>query len=200
MSSTASSTSPSTRARSTSSAAEPTATAVPSGSDCRPGDEDEREPGLFDLTKEQALTLFVAGICASIFLCTSSRIYANTGSCLVADALGILISWNLFGIRHLLYPFKAFTALIHESGHVVGILVLGQPLHRCTIDPNVGGATHTVPGRTLRAPGLYGGQVASVVFGALAVFAGFDTLASKYASLVRRSDLLFLLVPTSLDC
>ncbi|GAA5854781.1 hypothetical protein JCM9279_000944 [Rhodotorula babjevae] len=162
LSTTATPTSASTRTRSSSSAAGPTATAAPSEADCKPGDEDEREPGLFDLTKEQALTLFVTGI----------------------YALGILISWNLYGIRHLLYPFKAFTALVHESGHVVGILVSGQPLHRCTIDPNIGGATHTVPGRTLRAPGLYGGQVASVVFGAGAVFAGFDTLASKYASLV----------------
>ncbi|GAA5904949.1 hypothetical protein JCM8208_007234 [Rhodotorula glutinis] len=155
-------TSTTTRTRSTSSAGSPSATSAPSESDCAPGDENEREPGLFDLTKEQALTLFVAGI----------------------YALGILISWNLFGIRHLLYPFKALTALVHVSGHVVGILVSGQPLHRCTIDPNVGGATHTVPGRTLHAPGLYGGQLTSVVFGGLAVFAGFSTLASKYASLV----------------
>ncbi|GAA5933222.1 hypothetical protein JCM3775_002574 [Rhodotorula graminis] len=155
-------TSATTRTRSTSSAANPSAPAAPAEADCQPGDENEREPGLFNLTKEQALTLFVAGI----------------------YALGILISWNLFGIRHLLYPFKSFTALVHESGHVVGILVSGQPLHRCTIDPNVGGATNTVPGRTLRAPGLYGGQVTSVVFGGLAVFAGFSTLASKYASLV----------------
>ncbi|TNY21754.1 peptidase M50B-like-domain-containing protein [Rhodotorula diobovata] len=161
-----------TRTRSSSSA-RPTAAAAPSQSDCEPGDEDEREPGLFSPTEEQALTLLVAGI----------------------YALGILVAWNLFGIRHLLYPFKSLTCLVHESGHLVGLLLSAQPLHRFTIDPNLGGATHTVPhpGRTLRPPGLFLGQVASVVFGGLAVFAAFDPLASKYASFVASTPVIMAL-------
>ncbi|BGP38218.1 hypothetical protein JCM10449v2_002147 [Rhodotorula kratochvilovae] len=159
--STSSSTSPSIRTR-TSSSSSPTATAAPSQSDCQPGDGDEAEPGLFSLTDEQRLTLFVAGI----------------------YVVGILLTWNLWGVRVLLYPFKSFTCFIHESGHVLGLLVAGQPLHRFTIDPNRGGASYTIPGRVLRPPALYGGQVFSVVFGGLMVFAAFNTLASKYASFI----------------
>ncbi|GAA6051528.1 hypothetical protein JCM3770_000399 [Rhodotorula araucariae] len=140
----------------------PTATTASAWSDCRVGDEDEREAGLLSLTDEQDLTLLVAGI----------------------YVVGILISWNLWGLRVLLYPFKSFTVLVHEAGHVFGILLSGQPLHRCTIDPNLGGASYTRPERVLRPPGLFGGQVFSAGFGAVMVIVAFDTLASKYAAVV----------------
>ncbi|GAA5999404.1 M50 family metallopeptidase [Rhodotorula paludigena] len=129
---------------------------------CQPGDEDQEEPGLFGLTDEQRLTLFVAGI----------------------YSIGITLMWNLWGVRWLFYSFKSFTAFIHESGHVVGLLVSSQPLYRFTIDPNLGGATYTTPGRRLKAPAMYLGQVFSIVFGGAMVFTGFSTLASKYASFV----------------
>ncbi|GAA6034195.1 hypothetical protein JCM8097_003774 [Rhodosporidiobolus ruineniae] len=129
---------------------------------CLPGDADQKEPGLFDPTHEQATTLYVM----AIYL------------------VGITVAWSLWGLRVLLYGFKSFTVLIHEAGHVLGIMLSGQPLYRFTIDPNAGGVTHTVPGRRLTALGLYLGQVFSILFGGVTVFVGFDTLASKYASFI----------------
>ncbi|GJN88316.1 hypothetical protein Rhopal_001281-T1 [Rhodotorula paludigena] len=103
---------------------------------------------------------------------------------LAIHIIGITLVWNLWGIRWLFYSVKSFTAFVHESGHVVGLLVSSQPLHRFTIDPNLGGATYTTPGRRLKAPAMYLGQVFSIAFGGAMVFAGFNTLASKYASFV----------------
>ncbi|GAA6012382.1 hypothetical protein JCM10207_007068 [Rhodosporidiobolus poonsookiae] len=124
---------------------------------CQPGDEDEKEPGLFEPTGEQKTTLYV---------------------------VGITVAWNLWGLRVLLYGFKSFTVLIHEAGHALGLLLTGQPLYRFTIDPNAGGATYTTPGRVLRPPSLFLGQLFSILFGGVMVFVGFNTLASKYASFV----------------
>ncbi|BGP14149.1 hypothetical protein JCM10213v2_002089 [Rhodosporidiobolus nylandii] len=98
--------------------------------------------------------------------------------------VGVTVAWNLWGLRVLLYGFKSFTVFLHESGHVLGITLSGQPLYRFTIDPNAGGASHTTPGRRLTPLGLFLGQVFSIVFGGLLIFTGFNTLASKYASFI----------------
>ncbi|GAA5911668.1 hypothetical protein JCM6882_006935 [Rhodosporidiobolus microsporus] len=135
---------------------------VPAQSACLPGDEDEKEAGLFEPTPDQKTTLYVM----AIYL------------------VGVTVAWSLWGLRALLYGFKSFTVLIHESGHVLGVMLSGQPLYRFTIDPNAGGATHTTPGRLLTPPGLYLGQVFSSLFGGVMVFVGFNALASKYASFV----------------
>ncbi|BGP30332.1 hypothetical protein JCM10296v2_002086 [Rhodotorula toruloides] len=142
--------------------AEPTSTAALNASDCQSGEVDERVPGLFSPTEEQAWTLIAASI----------------------SIVGITIAWNLWGLRWLLYSFKSYTVFVHESGHLLGLLLSGQRLHRFTIDPNTGGATHTVPGTLLRPLSLFLGPLVSLFFGAGLVFAAFDTRAAKYASFV----------------
>ncbi|EMS25518.1 uncharacterized protein RHTO_03247 [Rhodotorula toruloides NP11] len=142
--------------------AKPTSSAAPSASDCQPGEADERVPGLFSPTEEQAWTLIAAGI----------------------SIASITIAWNLWGLRWLLYSFKSYTVFVHESGHLLGVLLSGQRLYRFTIDPNTGGATHTVPGTLLRPPSLFLGPLSSLLFGAGLVFASFDTRAAKYTSFV----------------
>ncbi|GAA5926776.1 hypothetical protein JCM10213_002446 [Rhodosporidiobolus nylandii] len=153
---------PSTRTTRTSTEASHPTQAVPARSSCLPRDEREREPGLFSPTHEQAATLYVMAI----------------------YVVGVTVAWNLWGLRVLLYGFKSFTVFLHESGHVLGITLSGQPLYRFTIDPNAGGASHTTPGRRLTPLGLFLGQVFSIVFGGLLIFTGFNTLASKYASFI----------------
>lgn len=93
--------------------------------------------------------------------------------------------------------------------HALGLIFSAQPLTRFCIDPNAGGATHTVraifaslplhlsvvdkaylpssqrPGLILSHPTIALGQIFSILFGGLLVFVGFDTLASKYVSFVR---------------
>ncbi|GAA5860766.1 hypothetical protein JCM8547_005528 [Rhodosporidiobolus lusitaniae] len=150
-----------TTTKTTTAGAEPTRS-VPAQSECLPGDEDVNEKGMFDPTKEQQTTLYVM----AIYL------------------VGITICWNFWGLRAVQYGFKSFTVFIHETGHVLGVMLSGQPLYRFTIDPNAGGATHTTPGRLLTPLGLFLGQLFSILFGGVMVFVGFDTLASKYASFV----------------
>ncbi|GAA6062013.1 hypothetical protein JCM10212_006088 [Sporobolomyces blumeae] len=140
------------------------ASSVPSEaghSDCRRGDEHEQEDGLFDPTEEQVTSLYVM----AIYL------------------VGITIAWNLWGIRWLLNSFKTYTALVHEAGHMLGFALTALPLWRFTIDPNQGSATYTIPGRKIPRVALFLGQVSSIAFGGGLVFAGFNTVASKYASL-----------------
>ncbi|GAA5971641.1 hypothetical protein JCM11641_000668 [Rhodosporidiobolus odoratus] len=137
-------------------------TPVPVRLECLPWDKDVKEPGLFEPTHEQKISLYVMGI----------------------YFVGITIAWNLWGLRALLYGLKSFTVLVHESGHVLGIKLSGLPLWRFTVDPNAGGASHTTPGRRFPPLALFLGQVFSITFGGAMIFTGFDTLASKYASFV----------------
>ncbi|GAA5824492.1 hypothetical protein JCM5353_000329 [Sporobolomyces roseus] len=128
-----------------------------SSSDCHEGDENEKETGLFSPTEEQTTTLYL---------------------------VGISIAWNLWGVRWLLCSFKSYTALVHEAGHLFAFVVLLVPIRSFTIDPNVGSATYTTPGRPIPLVTLFMGQIFSILFGGGLIFAGFNTLASKYASFV----------------
>ncbi|GAA5896223.1 hypothetical protein JCM5296_007266 [Sporobolomyces johnsonii] len=160
-SSTSTASSQSSHGSKTTSTTQPTPT-IAVQSDCLPGSAHQNVPGLFNLTHDQTITLYVM----AIYL------------------VGITIAWNLFGIRLALYGFKSFTVFVHESGHAVGFLFSGLRLWRFTIDPNQGGATHTTPGKPMTPLALFFGQVFSIVFGGAMIFCGFDTLASKVASFV----------------
>lgn len=48
----------------------------------------------------------------------------------------ILVSWNLFVVRQLIYPIKLLVVAWHEFGHVVACACSGARLESVTIDPN----------------------------------------------------------------
>jgi len=92
----------------------------------------------------------------------------------------ILILWNLPFLKVLIYPFKLITVALHEFGHAAVGCCTGAKIEGIKVDPEEGGAT------TMRGGNPYctlpAGYLGSSFFGAIMVFAGFDTLASKIVS------------------
>ncbi|OLY77821.1 hypothetical protein AYI68_g8143 [Smittium mucronatum] len=94
----------------------------------------------------------------------------------------ILIVWNLPYIKLLLYPFKLVTVAFHEFSHAFMGLCTGAKILSITIDPDEGGAT-------LMRGGLWwftmpAGYLGSSLIGAIMIFCGFNTVASKVASVI----------------
>ncbi|MBW0550550.1 hypothetical protein O181_090265, partial [Austropuccinia psidii MF-1] len=135
---------------------------LPADRPCTPGEENQRYPGHLSPTNPtQTSTLFVIGV-YFIF---------------------ILVSWNLFLIRQLIYPIKLLSVAWHEFGHVVACAFSAAKLDSVTIDPNEGGATR-MEAAVYPAVGLPFGFISSCLLGGLMIFCGFNTLASKIASLI----------------
>ncbi|KAA1098137.1 hypothetical protein PGT21_029234 [Puccinia graminis f. sp. tritici] len=133
---------------------------LPADRACYPGEENQRVPGhLTPTSPTQTSTLFAIALYFVI----------------------ILVCWNLFIIRHVLFPFKLVVVAWHEFGHVVASSCSGCKLDSVTIDPNEGGATR-MEANVYPALSLPLGCISSCLFGGLLVFCGFNTLASKIAS------------------
>ncbi|KAI7961153.1 hypothetical protein MJO28_001642 [Puccinia striiformis f. sp. tritici] len=108
---------------------------------CGPDEANQKYPGILSLTRPtQTTTLLVM----ALYL------------------LVILVCWNLFLIRFLLFPLKLVIISWHELGHVIVSIFVGRTIEEVQIDPN----------------------------GGLMVFCGFDTLASKIASIFIAMSLL----------
>ncbi|TPX36303.1 hypothetical protein SmJEL517_g01622 [Synchytrium microbalum] len=97
-------------------------------------------------------------------------------------AVAILILWNVPYLKLVLYPFKIVTVGLHEFGHASAGLCTGAKIDGIELDPDEGGVTHLRGGNPYIT--LPAGYIGSSVWGALLVFAGFDTLASQIASIV----------------
>ncbi|KAI7964518.1 hypothetical protein MJO29_002616 [Puccinia striiformis f. sp. tritici] len=95
---------------------------------------------------------------------------------ITAYALFILIAWNLWGLRHIIYPFKLLTVAFHEFSHAAVGKCTGARIESITLDPNEGGLTKMRGG--IQACTLPAGYLGSSLIGALLIFAGFDTVAS----------------------
>lgn len=135
---------------------------LPGDRPCQPGEENLRYPGkLAPTNPTQTSTLFAIGV-YFVF---------------------ILVSWNLYIIRQLIYPIKLLVVAWHEFGHVVACACSGARLDSVTIDPNEGGATR-MEAQIYPAAGLPAGYLSSFLFGGIMLFCGFDTLASKVASFI----------------
>ncbi|KAI8452130.1 peptidase M50B-like-domain-containing protein [Phakopsora pachyrhizi] len=135
---------------------------LPGDRPCAPGEMHERYPGTLSPTNPtQTSTLFAIGV-FFIF---------------------ILVSWNLFFIRQLIYPIKLLVVSWHEFGHVVACACCGARLDSVTIDPNEGGATR-MEAPVYPVAGLPAGYISSCLFGGVMLFCGFNTLASKVASFI----------------
>ncbi|KAH9484107.1 hypothetical protein JR316_0003587 [Psilocybe cubensis] len=103
----------------------------------------------------------------------------------------IFILWHLPYLRVIIYPFKLLTVGFHEMSHAfVGVLTCAK-IYSIELDPDEGGATSMsggVPWLTLPA-----GYLGSSFIGAALIACGFNTNASKVASIVLAVFFLFTL-------
>src|ERR1700761_8631360 len=70
----------------------------------------------------------------------------------------------------------------HEFGHAITACCTGGRVESISLDPHEGGVTHMRGG--ISAITLPAGYLGSSFIGMLLIFAGFDILASKIASIV----------------
>ena len=103
----------------------------------------------------------------------------------------ILVLWNIPILKEILWPFKIFTVALHEFGHAIVGIMTGAKIESITLDPNEGGATKMKGGNFYLS--LPAGYVGSSFWGALMVFAGFDTLASQIVSCIVGASMLIIL-------
>ncbi|KAG0148894.1 hypothetical protein CROQUDRAFT_669586 [Cronartium quercuum f. sp. fusiforme G11] len=103
----------------------------------------------------------------------------------------ITIAWNLWGLRHLIYPFKLLTVAFHEFSHAAVGCCTGAKIESITLDPNEGGLTRMRGG--IQACTLPAGYLGSSLIGALLIFTGFNIVASKVSSIVLAVVLLITL-------
>ncbi|OAV96950.1 hypothetical protein PTTG_00057 [Puccinia triticina 1-1 BBBD Race 1] len=97
--------------------------ALPADRACYPGESSQRYPGTLSLTRPtQTTTLLVM----ALFL------------------LVMLVCWNLFFIRLLIFPLKLVVISWHELGHIVLSIFAGHTIKEVDIDPNVGGTVKLV--------------------------------------------------------
>ncbi|KAJ1679466.1 hypothetical protein EV182_001992 [Spiromyces aspiralis] len=99
-----------------------------------------------------------------------------------AYAVGILILWWMPVLKHLLKPFKLATVLLHEFSHAAVGCCTGARIEGISLNLDEGGETRMKKG--IQQCVLPAGYLGSSFFGALMVFAGFEVLKSKIASVI----------------
>ncbi|KAI0255241.1 peptidase M50B-like-domain-containing protein [Lactifluus subvellereus] len=103
--------------------------------------------------------------------------------------IGIL--WHVPYLNFIIYPFKLLTVGFHEMSHAFMGVLTGARIHSIELDPDEGGATTMsggIPWLTLPA-----GYLGSGLIGAALIACGFDTNASKVASLALAVFFIFTL-------
>jgi hypothetical protein len=98
---------------------------------------------------------------------------------IAAYVVAIAILWN---IPYVLWPFKMLTIAFHEFGHAFAAKLTGGKVESISLDPKEGGKTTFRGGK--RAITLPAGYLGSSLIGALLTFCGFNSVASKVASIV----------------
>jgi len=105
--------------------------------------------------------------------------------------IAIAILWHVPYLKVIIYPFKLLTVGFHEMSHaIMGVLTCAH-IHSIELDPDEGGSTSMsggIPWITLPA-----GYLGSGFIGASLIACGFDTDASKVASIVMAVFFLFTL-------
>jgi len=103
----------------------------------------------------------------------------------------IFILWHLPYLRVIIYPFKLLTVGFHEMSHaIMGVLTCAR-IHSIELDPDEGGSTSMSGGISWLT--LPAGYLGSSFIGACLIACGFNTNASKIASLVMAVFFLFTL-------
>ncbi|KAI8871693.1 hypothetical protein GQ42DRAFT_154254 [Ramicandelaber brevisporus] len=96
--------------------------------------------------------------------------------------VGILILWNVPYLKMIIYPFKLVTVSFHEFGHAFAGVITGAKIHSITIEPDEGGLTQMTGGNPCCT--IPAGYLGSSLIGALMIFCGFNTIASKVCTVV----------------
>ncbi|THV05121.1 hypothetical protein K435DRAFT_826609 [Dendrothele bispora CBS 962.96] len=103
----------------------------------------------------------------------------------------IAVLWHIPFLSWIIYPFKLLTVGFHEMSHaIVGILTCAR-IHSIELDPDEGGATSMSGG--IQWLTLPAGYLGSSFIGACLIACGFNTNASKVASIVLAVFFLFTL-------
>ncbi|KAI0781439.1 peptidase M50B-like-domain-containing protein [Trametes elegans] len=105
--------------------------------------------------------------------------------------VAIAVLWHLPYLSAIIYPFKLLTVGFHEMSHAIAGVLTCAHIHSIELDPDEGGATRMsggIPWITLPA-----GYLGSSFIGAALITCGFDTNASKVASLAMAAFFLFTL-------
>ncbi|EAU38475.1 conserved hypothetical protein [Aspergillus terreus NIH2624] len=113
---------------------------------------------------------------------TVNHTQAVTLGVMAAYVVVIALLWNLPYVRWSLWPFKMLVIAFHEFGHAITACCTGGRVKSISLDPHEGGVTHMQGG--ISAVTLPAGYLGSSIIGALLIFAGFDIVASKVASIV----------------
>ncbi|GJJ12224.1 hypothetical protein Clacol_006465 [Clathrus columnatus] len=96
--------------------------------------------------------------------------------------IAIAILWHVPYVNYIIYPFKLLTVGFHEMSHAIAGVLTCATIYSLELDPDEGGATRMsggIPWITLPA-----GYLGSSLIGACLIACGFDTNASKVATLV----------------
>ncbi|KAL5002433.1 peptidase M50B-like-domain-containing protein [Aspergillus recurvatus] len=113
---------------------------------------------------------------------TVNHTQAVTLGVMAAYVVVIAILWNVPYLRYSLWPFKMLVIAFHEFSHAITACCTGGRVKSISLDPHEGGVTHMQGG--MAAITLPAGYLGSSIIGALLIFAGFNIIASKVASIV----------------
>ncbi|KAK7472487.1 hypothetical protein VKT23_000602 [Stygiomarasmius scandens] len=103
----------------------------------------------------------------------------------------IALLWHIPFLSWIIYPFKLLTVGFHEMSHaLVGVLTCAR-IHSIELDPDEGGSTSMSGG--IQWLTLPAGYLGSSFIGACLIACGFNTNASKVASIVLAVFFLFTL-------
>ncbi|PVG02142.1 hypothetical protein CPB86DRAFT_725915 [Serendipita vermifera] len=109
----------------------------------------------------------------------TQRVTLIVGACYI---VAIAILWHIPYLNLVLYPFKLLTVALHEFSHALAGILTCARIHSIELDPDEGGATRMSGGIPLIT--LPAGYLGSSFMGACMIACGFNTNASKIATLV----------------
>ncbi|KAI6151133.1 peptidase M50B-like-domain-containing protein [Pisolithus tinctorius] len=105
--------------------------------------------------------------------------------------VAIAILWHVPYLSWIIYPFKLLTVGFHEMSHAIAGMLTCATIHSIELDPDEGGETRMSGG--IPWISLPAGYLGSSFIGACLIACGFDTNASKVASLALAVFFLFTL-------
>ncbi|KAF4574669.1 hypothetical protein EYR36_006019 [Pleurotus pulmonarius] len=105
--------------------------------------------------------------------------------------IAIAILWHVPFLKVIIYPFKLLTVGFHEMSHAFAGVLTCATIHSIELDPDEGGATRMSGG--IAWVTLPAGYLGSSFIGACLIACGFNTNASKVASIVLAAFFLFTL-------